>query len=210
MPSPVGHACAGIAAGWLCRGLGGSRGGRGLFGRGLFGRGLRGYRGSDEAAAAADAGVWKPALVFTVVGMLPDIDLLFGAHSGPTHGVGAALIVAGAALGLTRSWRWAGAVGAAYASHILLDWLGTDTKAPIGIMALWPLTRDYYESSLHVFMGVSRQIHHPDFWSYNLRALLRELIVLIPILVAVGVLRARRADGDRPHTKTRRSRSNPG
>ena len=179
MPSPLGHACAGVAAGWL-------------------------------ASRPADARAWAPTLTFAVVGMLPDVDLLFGAHSGPTHGVGAALIVAGAALGLTRSWRWAGAVGAAYASHILLDWLGTDTKAPIGIMALWPLTRGYYESSLHVFMGVSRQIHHPDFWSYNLRALIRELIVLIPILVAVGVVRARRADGDRPHTKARRSRSNPG
>ena len=129
--------------------------------------------------------------------MAPDIDLLFGAHSGPTHGVGAALIAGGAALGVTRSWRWALAIGGAYGSHILLDWLGTDTKAPVGIMALWPFTHAYYESSLHVFMGVSRQIHAPNFWSYNLRALLREMVVLLPILAAVAWLRLRTAP-DRP------------
>ncbi len=166
MPSPLGHACAGVAAGWL-------------------------------AGRPADVRAWTPTLAFAAAGMLPDIDLLFGAHSGPTHGIGAALIVAGAALGLTRSWRRALAFGVAYGSHILLDWLGTDTKAPIGIMALWPITREYYESSLHVFMGVSRQIHASNFWSYNTRAVLRELIVLLPILAAVGLLRAGRAGGGR-------------
>ncbi len=172
MPSPVGHACAGVAAGWLSRGLHRERG-------------FTDSRGSDRAGPAE----WQAALLFAAIGMLPDIDLLFGAHSGPTHGVGAALIVAGAALGLTRSWRWAFAIGAAYGSHILLDWLGTDTKAPIGIMALWPFTHGYYESGLHVFMGVSRQIHAPNFWSYNVRALLREMIVLLPILAAIAWLR---------------------
>ncbi len=175
MPSPLGHACAGVAAGWVVAGCPAA------------GLGLRG------SAGWADARLLKPALIFAAVGMLADIDLLVGAHSGPTHGVGAALIAAGVALGLTRSWRWTLAVGAAYASHIVLDWLGTDTKAPIGIMALWPFTRGYYESSLHVFMGISRQIHHPDFWSYNLRALAREMLVLLPLLAAVVLLRRRTA-----------------
>lgn len=168
MPSPLGHACAGVAAGWLIDGC--------------------------RVAPAGGLGVrdWKPVLVFAGAGMLPDVDLLFGAHSGPTHGVGAALIVAGATFGLSRRWRLALAIGLAYASHILLDWLGTDTKAPIGIMALWPFTRDYYESSLHVFMGVSRQFRSPNFWSYNLRALFREVIVLVPVLLAVAILRRRK------------------
>lgn len=163
MPSPLGHACAGVAAGWL-------------------------------ASRPAAAPPWTPTLAFAVLGMLPDIDLLVGAHSGPTHGIGAAVIVAGMALAVTRSWRWALAAGLAYGSHTLLDWLGTDTRAPIGIMALWPFTHAYYESSLHVFMGVSRRIHASNFWSYNLRALVREMIVLIPILAAAGWLRRRRAD----------------
>ena len=38
-----------------------------------------------------------------------------------------------------RSWRLAVACAAAWASHVLLDWLGTDAMAPIGVMALWPV-----------------------------------------------------------------------
>jgi inner membrane protein len=131
--------------------------------------------------------------------MAPDLDLLVGAHSGPTHGVGAALSVGVLAWGVLRgrgargSGRYAIAIAAAYASHILLDWLGRDTSAPIGIMALWPFSRGYYESSAHVFMAISRRYWLPAFWTANLIALARELIILVPI---VGiVLRASRRRG---------------
>ena len=39
------------------------------------------------------------------------------------------------------SARLALATGLAYATHTLLDWLGTDASPPIGIMALWPFSR---------------------------------------------------------------------
>jgi hypothetical protein len=82
-------------------------------------------------------------------------------------------------------------VAAAYASHTLLDWLGSDTSPPIGIMALWPVSREYSESRLHLFMAISRRYWLPEFWSYNLRALLRELAILLPVLAAVTLLRRR-------------------
>ena len=83
---------------------------------------------------------------------------------------------------------------AACASHTLLDWLGTDTAPPIGIMALWPFSRGYYESQLHVFMAISRRYWLPEFWTYNLRALVRELVILLPV---VGlVIRYRRRGND--------------
>jgi inner membrane protein len=132
--------------------------------------------------------------IFAFVAMAPDVDLLVGAHSGPTHGLGAAAIV-GALV-----WIWGGrfagrrfalAVAAAYASHTLLDWLGSDTREPIGIMALWPFSRDYYESRLHVFMAISRRYWLPEFWTYNLRALVRELVILLPLVAAVVLLRRR-------------------
>jgi LexA-binding, inner membrane-associated putative hydrolase len=151
--------------------------------------------------------------------MAPDVDLLFGAYSGPTHGLGAAVIagcvawmwlrrVAGTgsrtpdpgsriasretrAARRRRSGATALAVAFAYASHTLLDWLGTDSAPPIGIMALWPVTRDYYESPLHVFMAISRRYWLPEFWTYNLRALGRELLFLLPLLTLVLVLRRR-------------------
>ena len=46
----------------------------------------------------------------------------------------------------TRSPRWALAVALAWGSHILLDWLSNDTRPPLGVMALWPFTRDYYKA----------------------------------------------------------------
>ena len=129
--------------------------------------------------------------------MAPDLDLLLGAHSGPTHGLGAAIVVGCVAwvwrrrTGATRKGVSAAAVALAYASHTLLDWLGTDSAPPIGIMALWPVSRGYYESHLHVFMAISRRYWLPEFWSYNLRALARELLILVPLLTLVLVLRRR-------------------
>jgi inner membrane protein len=131
---------------------------------------------------------------FVAAGVAADLDLLAGAHSGPTHSLGTAVIV-GALV-----WIWGGrfagrrfalAIAAAYASHTLLDWLGSDTRVPVGIMALWPFSRDYYESSLHVFMAISRRYWLPEFWTYNLRALVRELVILLPLVAAVVLFRRR-------------------
>jgi inner membrane protein len=87
-----------------------------------------------------------------------------------------------AALGTART---ALAVALAYASHTLLDWLASDSSAPVGLMALWPFHRDYYQSDLHVFLAVSRRYWLPEFWAGNLRALTRELAILLPLLAAV-------------------------
>jgi hypothetical protein len=84
-----------------------------------------------------------------------------------------------------RNLRWASALSAAWASHVLLDWLGTDTTPPIGEMALWPLTRTYYESGLHLFPAISRRYWLSEFWMYNLEALAIELAILAPIAGAV-------------------------
>jgi len=129
--------------------------------------------------------------VFAAVAMLPDLDLLAGIHSGPTHGIGAALIVAGAALAL--GWvRPSGAVAlaAAYASHTLLDWLGNDTSPPIGIMALWPFSRQYFQSELRVFHAISRRywLREQFIWG-NLRSLRRELLLLGPPAAAAALWR---------------------
>jgi hypothetical protein len=89
--------------------------------------------------------------------------------------------------------RLALAVAVAYASHTLLDWLGRDTSPPFGIMALWPFDRGHYESGLHLFLPISRRYWLPEFWVGNLRALARELLILLPIGAAVGLLRRRPA-----------------
>ena len=89
--------------------------------------------------------------------------------------------------------RFGGAVLAAYASHTLLDWLGTDASPPIGIMALWPFSSDYYESHLHVFRAISRRYWLPEFLTWNARALGGELAILLPLTALVFFARRRPA-----------------
>ena len=115
----------------------------------------------------------------------------------PLLGAGwvAALIAGLVAAGVSPAkgrLRLALACAAAYGSHILLDWLGTDTSAPIGIMALWPFATGYFEAGLHLFPAVSRRYWQPElFWLQNLRALVTELLILGPVLVAVWISRRR-------------------
>src|SRR5690349_19086624 len=122
----------------------------------------------------ADAPRWRPALAFAVLGALPDIDLLFDAHSTYTHSLGAALIVALLAWPFVRG-RLALACGAAYASHVLLDWLGVDTSPPYGITALWPFSSAYFISGLDIFPAADRRYWLPTFWPHAITAITWEL-----------------------------------
>ena len=124
------------------------------------------------------------AAVAVIAGVSPDLDLLIGRHSAETHSIGAGLLAGLAGWAVLR-WRrnalaveWAALIAFAVLSHALLDWLGTDTSAPIGVMALWPLSREYFEANAHVFMAVSRRYWLPEFWTYNLTVLAREFVLL--------------------------------
>jgi inner membrane protein len=178
VPSPLGHALAGLAAGWLIA----------------------------PPATRREAVGW--GTLFAFAAMAPDLDLVAGVHRGPSHSLGAAVAagaltwIASAALsrrqmegerqggGARPHGRRALAVAAAYATHTLLDWLSADSSAPFGIMALWPLTDNYYESSWHVFLATSRRYGRPDFWTVNLHAVVRELAILVPVAAGVARLRA--------------------
>lgn len=162
MPSPLGHAIGGAAVGWA-----------------VAGGGLR------ERARST---VWRLGAWFALLGMLPDLDLLGGVHRGPSHSIGAALIVGASAAALTSRPLLAVAAAAAYGSHSLLDWLGSDTSTPVGVMALWPLSRAYYQAGIQVFDSVWRHNETPDFWVHNALAVARELIILVP-LAALALLR---------------------
>ena len=132
---------------------------------------------------------------FAIAGAAPDLDLLVGAHSMYTHSVGAAAIAGTLVLWLTRGRgrSIAAGVAAAVASHFLLDWLGSDTSPPIGVMALWPFSYEYFQSPFHVFAAISRRYWLPEFFSGNLVAVLRECAILIPIVTGVAWLRRPRA-----------------
>jgi membrane-bound metal-dependent hydrolase YbcI (DUF457 family) len=125
------------------------------------------------------------AAILAAVSIVPDLDLLAFSHRGESHSVGAAFIAGLLALAITRKPRWAVAVTLAWGSHILLDWLSNDTRPPIGVMALWPFTRDYYKAGIESFPPVSRRYRESRFWNYKLWAVFVELLVLLPLTAVV-------------------------
>lgn len=158
MPSPLGHALGGLAVGLLISEREGSARQHGAPG---------GWLDSP----------WHRGLFFAAVACAPDIDLLVGTHSAQTHSLGATIIALLAVLAWTRRLRLAIGAGAAYGSHLLFDWLGRDTSPPLGIMALWPLSHDYYMSPISLLEPVSRRYWLPGFWIHNLKTGMSELLI---------------------------------
>jgi membrane-bound metal-dependent hydrolase YbcI (DUF457 family) len=168
MPSPIGHALGGALLGGL-------------------------VAGQPPAPARPR---WREAVVFSALGLAADLDFLVGQHSQYTHSVAAAAVVGVIALAATRGRaRWALAAAVAYASHILLDALGHDTTPPIGVLAFWPFSQQFYQTDLHLFMAISRRYWLPGFLAHNLMAVAWELVVLGP-LTALVWWRRRRNNGN--------------
>lgn len=139
----------------------------------------------------------KEALLFGALAMLPDVDLLVGGHRGPTHSIGAAAIVGALAwlgtLNRDGHGRCAIACAAAYGSHIPLDWWSHDNTPPLGIMALWPFSHDYYASQVPLFLAISRRYYHGwRFVIQNALAVAREIAILGPTVALVIFSRRRR------------------
>ena len=129
----------------------------------------------------------QAAAVLAAVAIAPDLDLVFGTHREISHSIGAAAAAGIITLVATRRPRWAVAVALAWGSHVLFDWLSNDTRPPIGVMALWPFTEQFYKAPIEVFPPVSRRYWESRFWIYNLRAVTVEVIVLGPVaLLAVA------------------------
>ena len=157
MPTPVGHALAGLAV------------------AGIAGRG----------------GAPKPThvVLLAVCAAAPDLDLLLrfidgvNHHRGPSHSLGMAVLIAIAGLALRRlgfGVPGALAMGAAWGSHVLLDYLGIDTVPPFGEMALWPLSREFFIAPVPFFYDVPRSFS-PEAIRHNLIAVAIEVVVLGPV-----------------------------
>jgi membrane-bound metal-dependent hydrolase YbcI (DUF457 family) len=190
MPSPIGHALGGVAAAWSVERIPAGRRARPI--------------------STISTGL---TLTCAVLGAAPDLDLLVpGLHRTVTHSVGAIGIVIIVAAGVT-GWvtrksehrvapegrignilRIAAICGAAYASHILLDWLGSDSNPPFGIQALWPFSHQWFIAPWTIFPMTERR----SFFSLaaiatNGKAVGVEVIVLGPIVLGLGALRAGKA-----------------
>ncbi len=186
MPSPVGHALGGLIFGWLAAD------------RARVAPGTADHRHAGTArrlAAAARAVACHPWTVgFALLGAAADADLALGIHSRQSHSVGVVVVVGvmAAVWGGRLDVRRGLACGLAYGSHVLLDWLGSDTTPPIGIMALWPFSTAFHQSDLFLFDAIWREPWRPGFLAHNLGAVAREVCLLAPVAVAIWWWRARR------------------
>ena len=140
-----------------------------------------------------DLGLGKNAftlLMFAAV--LPDIDFAWGGHNRETHSLGAAIIAGLVVLAWKRSPRLAIAVTLSWATHVLFDWLGSDDTPPIGVMALWPLNSNYYFANAFVFEAISRRYWLDNFITHNTWAVIREVLILGPIVITAFLWQVRR------------------
>ncbi len=200
MPSPIGHALAGLTVGLLAT---------------AAHRRTQPSRESHARAGGSTPAIIPPRsranrdvlltipIACAAAAVAPDLDLLFGTHSTYTHSLGAVAIVY-VAVRLVRPQPHAVsalAIALAWGTHLLLDWLGTDTTEPVGIMALWPFTTAHYQSTLFVFDAISRLYWIPELFIWaNLKAAAKEVLILGPFVLVAATL-ARRSRGSGPEAR---------
>ncbi|MGQ0735471.1 MAG: metal-dependent hydrolase [Acidobacteriota bacterium] len=173
MPTPIGHALAGAAIAWSAEAI---------------------YRSPVRMRGRVSL-----AVVCAGLAVSPDLDLVsLPMHRMMTHSLVAAMF-AGLVVGvvcqrLDRSAAWlpAAICGLAYASHILLDWLGADTKIPEGVQMLWPFSERWFISPWKVF----RRTQLKGFFTMpvilsNSVTMVVELLIVGPIALGARALRRR-------------------
>jgi membrane-bound metal-dependent hydrolase YbcI (DUF457 family) len=176
MPSPVGHAIAGLTVHVLTSGT------------------------------RAERTDWRRAAILTGAALAPDLDLAFrfvdgrNHHGQETHSLGMAILSAAVAFGLATLWRvrrarvLALAFGLAWSSHVLLDYLNVDTHPPIGILAFWPLSAAYFKFPWPIFLDVGRTLDLGTI-RHNALAAAWECAVLLPVLAWAWRFRTDREGG---------------
>jgi inner membrane protein len=174
MPSPIGHVLAGVAVALAADAV------------------------SPSLRRRVD--VRTGIVTLAALAALPDLDLMVAAsHRSFSHSVGSVILVTIIAAVVTgwvtgrRSLGIGALCGVAWASHLLLDWLGVDPNPPSGIKALWPFSDDWFISSLQVFPGTERrQLFSAAAFATNCYAVAIEMAVLAPVVAALWLLRSRR------------------
>jgi membrane-bound metal-dependent hydrolase YbcI (DUF457 family) len=174
MPSPIGHMLAGVATA-------------------LASDIPRQKKDSDS-----DGRFFKSAALCASLAAAPDLDLLYPhIHRTMTHSVtavAATFIIAAAVTGKVTRWRTATICALAWASHLLLDWLGTDWTPPRGVQLLWPFSREWFISGADVFRQTS--MRHFFTWRIfvgNVLTIAQEVAILLPIVALLWFVRVKTA-----------------
>jgi inner membrane protein len=198
MPSPIGHALAGVAVAWSAEQLPGSAGLKRPFPPGVV-------------------------LACVALAVLPDADLVYmPMHRTVTHSIGATILVTILAIAVTGkvtrlstlrraqisgrrptppaahvAWGLVLMCAAAHGSHLLLDWLGADPSAPFGIQALWPFSHRWFISGFDLFPPTNRRhVFSAASVAINVKAVVWEIAIMGPIVLTLGLWRRRDRRGE--------------
>lgn len=174
MPTPLGHAMAGLAIAWTTEAI--------------------------RPASLDACGHRRLPMICAGLAIAPDLDLVYPPiHRTMSHSISAVLLVGVIAWFLTRRTKPEAALivgvlcGLVYASHLGLDWLGGDTKLPAGIQLLWPFSHAWFISSRSLFRAtVLGGFFRPSTMLSNALAIAQELLILGPVLLGSWFLRNRR------------------
>jgi inner membrane protein len=109
-------------------------------------------------------------------------------HHGIFHSLGAALAIAGLSglfffLKKQPAWKRSFMVFLVFYSHLLLDFFTWDFAPPYGLPIFWPFSTKYFIAAHPFFINITRSAHSANFFSslfsrHNLDAALRELVLL--------------------------------
>ncbi len=173
MPSPIGHALGGLIV-------------------------------HEAGADRRDLQDWPRSALVAAAACAPDLDVLlrFAAsgqqHRAEFHSLGVAIAAGILVASITRALRWPRPlalgvlVALGWASHVLLDLLGSDTRPPLGLMALWPWSDAYFKAPLVLFLDIGRTLRLSTVWQ-NAVAAAWEGLLLLPILLAAIRFRRRKS-----------------
>jgi membrane-bound metal-dependent hydrolase YbcI (DUF457 family) len=179
MPSPIAHSLAALAVAHLALRPGAAP-------PSTF---------SATSTSARERIFWTGALIFAA--NAADLDFLPGLfvgdvnafHHKATHTLIAAvvfgLLAAGVAAlsGVKSAYRIGWIMGAAYATHLLLDVVTRGTREPYGMRLLWPFMQTRFVTSFHLFLDIRRESGALAFLPsllqvHNARAVFFELVVI--------------------------------
>lgn len=156
MPTPIGHALAGLAV-----------------------------AGAGRASRLSG----RQVAILAFCAAAPDLDLFLRVidgvnhHRGPSHSFAMAALVGLGTVFLRRAGLGLpgpALMGAAWASHVVLDYFGLDTSPPVGEMALWPFSDAFHASPVSIFYDIPRSFSAAAN-RHNLMAVAIEMAVLGPL-----------------------------
>ena len=164
-------------------------------------------RGASSPDAARDRAVFArlrrdaPKIaVLVAVACAADLDYLFGLpwlapnrfHQGWTHSAAFAVLLSLGILALRRGRPRGvlggipmGAIFAAALLHPLLDWTTEDTSAPYGIPLLWPFSDERFNAAWSLFPHVRKGSPSDLLAWHNVRVLLFEFSLCVPLLFGI-------------------------